>query len=161
MSQEIVKKAVYSLATSKLASYRSDYKLPTPVKPSTMDDIATKIPNGCPRQSLENPIKGLFFTNQGNAPSIFLAFHDLRDAIAAKSYFDSRESDALDECVGEGKDETGKRNLVCKFQTMEQVTNVREINCSLFAYRSPRHALVETGTFSFSQVNGPLIRCYS
>lgn len=161
MSQETVKKAVYSLATLKLASYRSDYKLPTPVTPSTMDDIATKIPNGCPRQSLENPIKGLFFTTQGNDPSIFLAFHDLRDAIAAKNYFDSRESDALDECVGEGKDETGKQSLVCNFLTMEQVTSVREIICSLFANCSPRHALVEIGTFSFSQVNGPFIRCHS
>lgn len=101
-----------------------------------MDDIATKIQNGRARQPLDNPIKGLFVQSQEEGITIFLAFHDLRDAIAAKNYFDTRESDVFDECVGQGKDGAGRQRLICKYLTMEQVTSVRAIHNFLSAYHS-------------------------
>ncbi|KAJ3790848.1 RNA recognition motif 2-domain-containing protein [Lentinula aff. detonsa] len=114
--QEVVKNAIsFSITTPKLACYRPDTELPTPITPSTKDE---NVQDNCPRSLLDNPIKGLLL----RSGFIFLAFHDLRDAIAAKKYFETRESDVFDNCVGQAKDGTGRLRLTCRYLTMDQVT---------------------------------------
>ncbi|KAJ3764029.1 RNA recognition motif 2-domain-containing protein [Lentinula raphanica] len=115
--QEVVTHAIStSITTIDLARYRADNSLPTPITPSTKDDLQsgrTRLLGNL------NPILG----HKLNSGSLFLAFHDLREAVAAKKYFDTRENDVFDSCVDLTKDGTGRQRLTCRFLTMDQVTD--------------------------------------
>ncbi|KAF9070643.1 RNA recognition motif 2-domain-containing protein [Rhodocollybia butyracea] len=104
-SRAVISRAIDSLTAQKLASYRPDSKLPTPVTPSTADPTAPK------------PIKGLLHRKG----LVLLAFHDIRDAIAAAKFFETRENDEFNVCVGPAKDAAGRQRLTCQFLTMDQV----------------------------------------
>lgn len=148
--QKVFQNAISSLITTpQLARYRPDTKFPAPTTFFNKDDIAETNR----RQSLlENPIKGLLL----RSGFVFLAFHDLRDAIAAKTYFETRQSDVFDSCVDQAKDEIGRKRLTGTFLTMDQVTIVR-IALSFPYVCSYSGSLLGTGRIDFSRVNGRFV----
>ncbi|KAH7874718.1 RNA recognition motif 2-domain-containing protein [Lentinula edodes] len=114
--QKVVQNAISSLITTpQLARYRPDTKFPAPTTSFNKDDIAQ---TNRRKSFLENPIKGLLL----RSGFVFLAFHDLRDAIAAKTYFETRQSDVFDSCVDQATNEIGRKRLTGTFLTMDQVT---------------------------------------
>lgn len=88
---------------------------------------------------------------------VFLAFHDLRDAIAAKTYFETRQSDVFDSCVDQATDEIGRKRLTGTFLTMDQVTIVRIARLSFPYVCSYSGLLLGTGRIDFSRVNGRFV----
>lgn len=61
--------------------------------------------------------------------TLFLAFHDVRDALAAKTILSRRTNGVLGECLGEEKSADGTQAwLRCRFITAEELV---EVSCFL------------------------------
>jgi hypothetical protein len=81
-------------------------------------------------------IKGFFLRHTKTTGTLFLAFHDVRDATAAKLVLSQRTDGVLAECLGEEKLIDGTQAWFrCRFITAEELVKVV---VTLFLFMSVR-----------------------